>query len=126
MRLVLLDIRDTLWPPRIKCACAICNSVPFRISSSRTRSSTLINSGKTGKVLIDTSHDFRGQLSEPGVSRISVIASMHPHYDRYAGFGELASIREDSGGYGAHKTLNCILFQYQFINLNRRNVLCIN
>jgi len=86
----------------------------------------LIDSGKSGKILIDTSPDLRGQLSKAGVSRINVIALTHPHYEHYAGFGELARIRGDIDGYGAHKTLNCILFQYQFINLNRRNVLCMN
>ena len=126
MKLVLLDIGDTLWTPRISCACDICKGVSFRILSSRTRFSILINSGESGKVLIDTSPDLRGQLSKAGVSRINVIALTHPHYERYVGFGELARIRGDIDGYGAHKTLNCILFQYQFINLNRRNVLCMN
>jgi len=69
---------------------------------------------------------LRGQLSKLGVSWVNVIALTQPHYKHYAGFGELARIRGDIDGYGAHKTLNCMSFQHQFINLNRRNLLYVN
>ena len=125
MRFVLLGIGDTLRTLRIGCACDTCKGESFRILSSRTRFSILIDSKKSGKVLFDTSPDLRGQLSKAHVSRINVIVLTHPHYDHDAGFGELARIRGDIDSYGAHKTLNCVLFQPQFINLNRRDGLCM-
>jgi phosphoribosyl 1,2-cyclic phosphate phosphodiesterase len=84
MRLVLLDIGDTLWTLGKGCACDTCKGVSFRILSSRMGFQYLLTSGKSGKVLIDTSPDLRGQLPKAGVSRINVIPLTHPHYDHYA------------------------------------------
>jgi len=126
MRLVLLDIYDTLRTLRKCCASDICKGELFVILSSRTRFLIPIDSKKSGKILIDTPPDLKGQLSKVGVSKANVIALTHPHNKHYAGFGELARIRGDIDGYGAHKTLNCILLPHQFINVNRRNVLCMN
>lgn len=122
MKLVLLGTGDALGTPRVGCTCDTWKGASFGTMPSRTRFSILVDNGKRGKVMIDTSPDLRWQLLKAAISRFNAILWTHPHYDHYAGFGELARIQGDIDVYGIHETLDSILPQFHFINFNRHDV----
>jgi phosphoribosyl 1,2-cyclic phosphate phosphodiesterase len=112
MKLALLGTGDALRTPRVGCACDTCKGASFGTAPSRTSFSILVDNGIKGKVIIDASPDLRGQLLKAAISRINAIPWTHPHYDYYAGFGELAWTQGEKDVYGIHEILDSILSQF--------------
>jgi phosphoribosyl 1,2-cyclic phosphate phosphodiesterase len=72
--------------PVIACKCAVCTSKDIR--DTRTRTSILVETGKT-RIVIDTGPDFRQQCLREKLNKLDAVLFTHEHKDHIAGLDEV-------------------------------------
>jgi phosphoribosyl 1,2-cyclic phosphate phosphodiesterase len=84
--ILVLGSGTSVGVPMIGCRCKVCTSHDQR--DKRLRPSVLLRLG-TGRVLIDTSPDFRYQALHFGIDRIDAILYTHSHADHILGLDDV-------------------------------------
>jgi phosphoribosyl 1,2-cyclic phosphate phosphodiesterase len=93
-RVAFLGTGTSHGVPIIGCRCAVCVSEDPR--DKRTRPSILIT-GPSGQVLVDTSPDFRQQALRHGIDRLDGVLFTHSHADHIMGFDDLRRFNHIQG-----------------------------
>ena len=86
MKFTFLGTGTSQGVPVITCQCEVCLSNDLK--NNRTRSSLLIQAGKT-TVVIDTGPDFRAQMLREKVQDLDAVLFTHGHKDHVAGLDDI-------------------------------------
>lgn len=86
MKIRVLGSGTSSGVPTIGCTCATCTSDDAR--DIRTRPSIVIEQGN-GRIVIDTSSDFRQQCLTFQIHQLDGVVYTHHHFDHVAGFDDL-------------------------------------
>ncbi len=86
MNLLFLGTGTSTGVPQIGCTCKVC--VSDNEKDKRLRASVLISVGEYN-ILIDCGPDFRQQMIQNNVARISAVLLTHEHYDHVSGLDDL-------------------------------------
>jgi phosphoribosyl 1,2-cyclic phosphate phosphodiesterase len=86
IKITFLGTGTSQGVPVIGCNCYVCSSVDFR--DNRTRSSILVENGKT-RFVIDTGPDFRQQCLREKVKKLDAVLFTHEHKDHIAGMDDV-------------------------------------
>lgn len=86
IKITFLGTGTSQGVPVIGCNCYVCISVDFR--DNRTRSSILVENGKT-RFVIDTGPDFRQQCLREKVKKLDAVLFTHEHKDHIAGMDDV-------------------------------------
>jgi phosphoribosyl 1,2-cyclic phosphate phosphodiesterase len=86
IKITFLGTGTSQGVPVIGCSCYVCTSSDKR--DNRTRSSVLVENGKT-RFVIDTGPDFRQQCLREKIKKLDAVLFTHEHKDHIAGMDDV-------------------------------------
>ncbi|MDR1551858.1 MAG: MBL fold metallo-hydrolase [Prevotellaceae bacterium] len=90
MKITFLGTGTSQGIPMIGCNCKVCKSTDER--DRRLRSSVLIETEDSKKILIDAGPDFRSQMLQSNVNNLDAILITHSHIDHTGGLDDVRAL----------------------------------
>jgi len=124
MRVIILGSGTSKGVPMIGCKCPTCTSSNpkdkrFRVSVYIESDPDENNNGKTLKLLIDTSPDFRQQMLMNNLDDIDAVLYTHHHIDHIMGLDDISHInqlhRKTVEMYGNEETIKQLKITFRYI-----------
>lgn len=115
MKVILLGTGTSTGIPEVGCMCGLCQSTDPR--DTRLRTSALVITDDSKRILIDCGPDFRQQALHIGLDRIDAILLTHEHYDHVYGLDDLRTIawRREIPIYGQPRVLEAVRSRMHYV-----------
>lgn len=90
MRITFLGTGDSMGTPRVYCECSVCSEARSTGGNRRYRSALLLEEDGELPMLLDCGPDWRTQMEERGMRRMTQALLTHAHFDHIGGLTEWA------------------------------------
>jgi phosphoribosyl 1,2-cyclic phosphate phosphodiesterase len=104
MKALFLGTGTSTGIPQIGCKCETCIST--NVKDKRLRASVMITDGEDN-ILIDCGPDFRQQMLDYNINKLTAIVLTHEHYDHMSGLDDIRPLG-DMKVYAQERVLNTI------------------
>ncbi|MCD9020982.1 MBL fold metallo-hydrolase [Cohnella silvisoli] len=126
MRITFLGNGDSMGTPRVYCDCAVCEEARTTGANRRLRSALLMELEEQPPLLLDCGPDWRSQMEDMGIRRLSQALLTHAHFDHIGGLADWADAcrwtNETARIFAPHEVLHEIRTRFPWIETQLKMV----
>ncbi len=119
MRITFLGNGDSMGTPRVYCDCTVCEEARSAGGNRRYRSALLLETEGQPPLLLDCGPDWRIQMENLGIRRLTQALLTHAHFDHIGGLADWADAcrwtEETAQAYAPDEVLNEIRTRFPWI-----------